>query len=47
MFVDTAKKESLGFQVSPTDRCMLFRENELRVCIIVMFVDDMLIIGEK
>ena len=46
-FVDTIKQESFGFQVSPADPCMLFKENELGVCIIIMYVDDMLIIGKK
>ena len=46
-FVDTAKKEPFGFKVSPADPCMLFKENELGVCIIIMYVDDMLIIGRK
>ena len=46
-FVDTARKEPLGFQVSPADPCMLFEENELGVCIIIMYVDDMLIIGKR
>ena len=46
-FVDTIKKESFGFQVSPADPCMLFKENELGTYIIIMYVDDMLIIGKK
>ena len=46
-FVNTAKQESFGFQVSPADPCMLFKENELGVCIIIMYVDDMLIIGKN
>ena len=46
-FVDTAKKDPFGFKVSPADPCMLFKENELVVCIIFMYVDDMLIIGKK
>ena len=46
-FVNTAKKESFGFQVSPADTCMIFKQNELGICIIIMYVDDMLIIGEK
>ena len=46
-FVDTIKKEPFGFTVSPADPCMLFKENNLSVCIIIMYVDDMLIIGEK
>ena len=46
-FVDTATKEHFGFKVRPADPCMLFKENELGVCIIIMYVDDMLIIGKK
>ena len=45
-FVDTIRQESFGFQVSPADPCMLFKENELGICIIIMYVDDMLIIGK-
>ena len=46
-FVNTTKQEPFGFQVSPADCCMLFKENEVGVCILIMYVDDMLIIGEK
>ena len=46
-FVNTVKQELFGFQVSPACPCMLFKENELGVCIIIMYVDDMLIIGKK
>ena len=46
-FVDTIKKEPLGFTVSPADPCMLSKENILGICIIIMYVDDMLIIGKK
>ena len=46
-FVNTTKKESVGFQVSPADPCMLFKQNELGICIITMYVDDRLIIGKK
>ena len=46
-FVNTAKKKSFGFQVSPADPCMLYKQNELGICIIIMYVDDMLIIGKK
>ena len=46
-FVNTAKKESFGFQVSLADPCMLFKQNELGICTIIMYVDDMLIIGKK
>ena len=46
-FVDTIKQESFGFQVSPADPCVLFKEDNLGICIIIMYVDDMLIIGKK
>ena len=46
-FVNTTKHYPFGFQVSPADPCMLFKENELGVCIIIMCVDDMLIIGKR
>ena len=46
-FVNTAKREPFGFQVTPADPRMLHKENELGVCIIKMYVDDMLIIGKK
>ena len=46
-FVDTTKQESFGFQVSPADPCVLFKEDNLGICIIIMYVDDMLIIGKK
>ena len=46
-FVNTARKESFGYQVSPADPYMLFKQNELEICIIIMYVDDMLIIGKK
>ena len=41
------KKEPFGLTVSPADPCMLFKENNLGICIIIMYVDDMLIIGKK
>ena len=46
-FVNTAKKEPFGFQVTSADPCMLYKQNELGICIIIMYVDDMLIIGKK
>ena len=46
-FVDTIRKEPFGFTVSPGDPCMLFKENNLGICIIIMYVDGMLIIGKK
>ena len=45
--MDKAKNEPFGFTVSPADPHMLFKENELGVCIIIMYVDNMLIIEKK
>ena len=45
--MNTVKTEPFGFQVSPADPCMFFKENELGVCIIIIYVDDMLIIRKK
>ena len=46
-FVNTVKQEPFGFQVSPAVPCMLFKKNELGVCIKIMYVDDMLVIEKK
>ena len=46
-FVDTIKKEPFGFTVSPADPCLLFKENNLRICTIIMYVDDMLIMDHS
>ena len=45
--MNTIKKEHFGFTVSPADPCMLLKENNLGICIIMMYVDDMLIIGKR
>ena len=45
--MDTIKNEPFGFTVSPSDPCMLFKENNLGICIIIVYVDDMLMIGKK
>ena len=33
--------------MSPADPCILYKQNELRICNIIMYVDDMLNIGKK
>ena len=35
-FVDTIKKEPFGFTVSPADPCLLFKENDLGICLIII-----------
>ena len=36
-----------GFKLSEADPCMLYKENEKGVCIIIIYIDDMLIIGKE
>ena len=36
-----------GFKLSESDPCMLYKEDEKGVCIIIIYVDDMLIIGKE
>ena len=43
----TQSNKSLLIQVSSADPCVLFKEDKLGICIIIMYVDDMLIIGKK
>ena len=45
--MNIVKKEPFHFTVNPADPCMLFKEDELGVCIIIMYVDDILIIGKN
>ena len=46
-FVNTAKKESFGFQVSPADPCMLFKQNKLGICIIIMMLMTCLLLERR
>ena len=36
-----------GFKLSEADPCMLYKDDEKGVCIIVIYIDDMLIIGKE
>ena len=36
-----------GFQLSKADPCMLYREDERGNCIIIIYIDDMLVIGKE
>ena len=40
------KMQGGGFQLSEADPCMLYKEDEKGVCIIIIYIDDMLIIGK-
>ena len=41
------KMQGGGFQLSEADLCMLYKEDEKGVCIIIIYIDDMLIIGKR
>ena len=41
------KMQGGGFQLSEADSCMLYKEDEKGVCIIIIYIDDMLIIGKE
>ena len=36
-----------GFKLSDADPCILYKEDEKGVCIIIIYIDDMLIIGNE
>ena len=41
------KMQGGGFQLSEADPCMLYKEDDKGVCIIIIYIDDMLIIGKE
>ena len=41
------KMQEGGFKLSEDDPCMLYKEYEKGVCIIIIYIGDMLIIGKK
>ena len=41
------KMQERGFQLSKADPCMLYKEDEKGICIIIVYIDDMLIIGKE
>ena len=41
------KMQERGFKLSEADPCMLYREDEKGVCIIIIYINDMLIIGKE
>ena len=41
------KMQEGGFKLSEADPCMLCKEDEKGVCIIIIYIDDMLIIGKE
>ena len=46
-FVNEMIKIDAGFKISEVDPCLLYRENKLGTCMIIIYVDDMMVIGHK
>ena len=46
-FVNEMIKIDIGFKISEADPCLLYRENILRICMIIVYVDGMMVIGHK
>ena len=40
-------KTDVGFKISEADPCTLYRENKLGICMIIIYVDDMMVIGHN
>ena len=43
----TDKLKESGFQSSEVDPCLMHREDEERICILIMYINDLLIIGRE
>ena len=46
-FVNEMIKIDVGFKISEADPCLLYRENKLGICMIIIYVDDMMVIGNE
>ena len=46
-FVNEMIKIDIGFKISEADPCLLYRENILRISMIIIYVDGMMVIGHK
>ena len=46
-FVNEMIKIDVGFKISEADPFLLYRENILGICMIIIYVDDMMAIGDK
>ena len=46
-FVNEMTKIDVGFKLSDAHPCLLYRENKLGICMIIIYVDDMMVIGHR
>ena len=47
MFVNEMVKIDVHFKISEADPCLLCRETKLGICMIMIYVDDMIVVGHK
>ena len=47
MLVNEMIKMDVGLKLNEADPCLLYRENKLGICMIIIYVDDMMVIGFK
>ena len=47
MFDNEMMKIDTGFKISEVDPGLLYRENNFGICMIIIYVDDMMAIGHK
>ena len=45
-FVNEMMKTDVGFKISEADPCLLYRENKLGICMIIIYVDDVTVMGQ-
>ena len=43
----SVKWPDMNFEISPADPCLSHRKDELGICMIIIYVDDMLVVGHK
>ena len=40
-------KTNIGFKISKADPCLLYRETQIGICMIIIYDDDLMVIGHK
>ena len=39
--------ETIDFQISPADPCLAYKQNQEGICLLIIYIDDILIVGVK
>ena len=45
--VNEITKISVGFKLSEADPCPVYKETKLGICMIIIYLDDMMVIGHR